>query len=526
MNHFYHFLIAAIVFVSLIFTLTTLPRALNPVPPSKEKIEADERWVNTSPYWLDRQACRWLSLCGLMHVRPDKPTRAETYGKGTCGNVERRAAVQIKSTTNSSSGSITNAEKEKKKRRRIPDYVLNYAPLVHLYSDEHFWPSDIQDHIQHVTPYIDDTPLNLTEPLSLANLGQLNSHQPGGGILTLKSNDNVECRPTWLHSTANIPVPFPVDDDDEEDEEEGEYDTGSPEKQPLDETTTTWYDVDKTHPLRRIADPRKVPRRKPQLLTREQRRIAARSEINKPNREGYSKAPATLILVDKGSDIVDAFWFFFYAYNLGQTVLGTRYGNHVGDWEHAMIRFESGVPRAMFFSEHEGGQAYAWQAVEKKRNREGDGNGDGNGDGLRNETRPVLYSAVGSHAMYAMQGDHPYVLPFKMLKDQTDRGPLWDPSMNFRSYWYDYEGEEGEGLEPSEENPDAPVDWFHYKGQWGDKMYGLDDERQWRLFGQYHYVTGPQGPKYKSLGRRKVCQKSKCRILHSIAEGQKSSWHS
>jgi hypothetical protein len=406
------------------------------------------------------------------------------------------------------------ANNKTRELRGVPHYVLDYAPLVHLYSEEYFWPSDIDDHVNHVIPYIDDTPLNRTETLTLSNLHHLDVHP---GFLTLKSKDNVECRPQWLHSTANIPVSFEGETDDYN------VDIGTPERKHLDEATT-WFYVDKEHPLRRISDPRKVPDGKSHMrlpskrshtsLSREQRRTAARNAQNKPNEEGYSRAPATLILVDKGSDVVDAFWFFFYAYNLGQTVLGTRYGNHVGDWEHAMIRFESGVPRAVFFSEHEGGQAYAWQAVEKRITA------------IQTE-RPVIYSAVGSHAMYAMPGDHPYVLPFGMLKDVTDRGPLWDPSKNFRGYWYDYSAaEDVEGLEPTEENPGAPISWFHFKGQWGDKLYGLDDERQWRLFGQYHYVTGPQGPKFKNLGRRKVCQTSRCRILHSIAEGRKGSWHS
>ncbi|KAI0102761.1 vacuolar sorting-associated protein [Nemania sp. FL0031] len=503
--------IAVAIFIFIVITLTALPRALNPVPPSKEKIEADQRWVNTSPSWLDRQACRWMGLCGLMHLKPDPPVRLTSASKGACTNaVERRRR---------SSYHIIRADSEiqsapkARELKGIPDYVLDYAPLVHLYSEEHFWPSDIDDHIKHVTPYANDAPLNQTESLSLSGLNQLDAH---AGHVTLKSNDNVECRPAWLHSTANTPVAFEGGFGDYD------VDVGTPERKRLD-ADTTWFDVDKDHPLHRISDPRKVPDGKAKIrlpsrrsyisLSREQRQIAVRELQNKPDEEGYSRAPATLILVDKGSGIVDAFWFFFYAYNLGQTVLGTRYGNHVGDWEHAMIRFESGIPRAMYFSEHEGGQAYAWKAVEKRGND-------------TQTPRPVIYSAVGSHAMYAMPGNHPYVLPFEMLKDQTDRGPLWDPSKNFRSYWYDYSAAEGEGLEPTQENPSAPTGWFHFNGRWGDKMYGLDDRRQWRLFGQYHYVTGPQGPKFKNLGRRKVCQTSRCRIIHSIAEGRKGSWHS
>ncbi|KAI1756341.1 vacuolar sorting-associated protein [Xylaria castorea] len=509
MHYLRRIAIAIALFVLLVVILTALPRALNPVPPSKEKIEADQRWVNTSPYWLDRQACRWVGLCGLMHLKSDPPVKFETTRDGACVNglVHPSAFHAIRADIGTQKGIKTRG------LAGIPDYVLDYAPLVHLYSEEHFWPSDIDDHVEHVVPFINDTPLNQTQPLSLSSLNELDTHI---GLVTLKSRDNVECRPSWLHSIANIPVPFEDGPDDYD------VDVGTPERKRLQEDTT-WFDVDKEHPLHRISDPRKVPdgstrtrlpsKRSSAPLSRKQRQIAARYMRNKPNEEGFSRAPATLILVDKGSGVVDAFWFFFYAYNLGQTVLATRYGNHVGDWEHAMIRFESGVPRAMYFSEHEGGQAYAWRAVEKRGN-------------ATQAQRPVIYSAVGSHAMYAMPGNHPYVLPFSMLKDVTDRGPLWDPSKNFRSYWYDYSAAEGEGLEPTQENPEAPTGWFHFRGRWGDKIYGLDDTRQWRLFGQYHYVTGPQGPKFKNLGRRKVCQTSRCRIIHSIAEGQKGSWHS
>ncbi|GAW21501.1 hypothetical protein ANO14919_110220 [Xylariales sp. No.14919] len=509
MRHLRRVAIAVATFIFLVALLTALPRALNPVPPSKEKVEADQRWVNTSPHWLDRQACRWMGLCGLMHLKPDPPVRLRSANEGSCANGVRHSSVSQAIRANVGIQKTSGTRELKK----IPSYVLDYAPFVYLYSGEYFWPSDIEDHVKHTMPYVNGKALKQTEHLALLNLNQLDLHP---GVATLRSNDDVECRPQWLHSTANIPVPFEGGPGDYD------VDVGTSERERLEEDTT-WFDVDKEHPIHRISDPTRVlgdkahirrpSKRSSVSLSREQRRSAARNLQNKPNEEGYSRAPATLILVDKGSGIVDAFWFFFYSYNLGQTVLGTRYGNHVGDWEHAMIRFESGVPRAMYFSEHEGGQAYAWKAVEKRGN-------------ATETQRPVIYSAVGSHAMYAMPGDHPYVLPFQMLKDVTDRGPLWDTSKNFRSYWYDYTANEGEGLEPTQENPNAPVGWFHFKGRWGDKMYGLDDKRQWRLFGQYHYVTGPQGPKFKNLGRRKVCQSSRCRILHSIAEGRKGSWHS
>lgn len=65
-------------------------------------------------------------------------------------------------------------------------------------------------------------------------------------------------------------------------------------------------------------------------------------------------------------------------------VLGEHWGNHVGDWEYNMIRFNNGAPQTIYYSEHSGGAAYQWSAVQKKGQR------------------PVSYVATGSHANYAV----------------------------------------------------------------------------------------------------------------------------
>ncbi len=46
-------------------------------------------------------------------------------------------------------------------------------------------------------------------------------------------------------------------------------------------------------------------------------------------------------------------------------VLNVRFGNHVGDWEHILVRFQHKKPKAVFFSEHYWGEAYSYKAVEK-----------------------------------------------------------------------------------------------------------------------------------------------------------------
>lgn len=490
---------------TLSFVAWAVPRYLDPTTTSPRQRARDSRWVNSSPYFWDRQACRWIGLCGLHHLRSDPASR------GTFDDEPERDHDELRKRDLAEAWEKDDQEKidmkrNAKARRRIvkdvPDYVFKYAPLVHLYSKEEFWPSDIKEHVQHMNVDIDGEPLNSTEegPWDLHNLHTLNRET---GWVILRSDDDVESRPVWLHSHANIPTSFD-DNDDAVRQPAVEHGTGRGPKggEPL-----SWFDVDKDHPVHRISDPRLHPHAQ---------RLFSRG--HKPDAEGYSRAPAILIIVDKGSGIVDAFWFFFYSYNLGQTVLGVRFGNHVGDWEHCMIRFDHGMPRGMYLSEHEGGQAYAWQALEKRNDR------------------PVIFSAVGSHAMYALPGSHPYVLPFSLLRDQTDRGPLWDPALNNYAYHYDYVRGRAErpdvrkgaikeptSLTPAATNPKAPTNWFHFEGRWGDEVYSLADPRQWRLFGQYHYVTGPNGPIQKWLHRSKMCPSMTCKILYGI--DPKGTWY-
>lgn len=124
--------------------------------------------------------------------------------------------------------------------------------------------------------------------------------------------------------------------------------------------------------------------------------------------------------------------------------------------------------------------------------------------------------------MYATPGIHEYVLPWGLLHDQTDRGPLWDPLLNSHYYTYNYLTDV---LRASNLNPSAPTEWFFFNGHWGDKFYPLGDPRQYRFAGQYHYVNGPLGPRFKHLGRRKVCQgryTSSCVIRNFVQEEKRS----
>jgi hypothetical protein len=120
--------------------------------------------------------------------------------------------------------------------------------------------------------------------------------------------------------------------------------------------------------------------------------------------------------------------------------------------------------------------------------------------------------------MYATPGFHEYVLPWGLLHDTTDRGPLWDPLLNSHYYTYDFLTDD---LRASNLSPLSPIEWFYFNGHWGDKFYQLGDRRQYRFGGQYHYVNGPLGPRFKHLGRRKVCQgryEKSCVIRNFVEE--------
>ena len=46
----------------------------------------------------------------------------------------------------------------------------------------------------------------------------------------------------------------------------------------------------------------------------------------------HNAKTSAIIVVDKGDDIVDAFYIYFYTFNEGPSAFGHRVGNHLGDW--------------------------------------------------------------------------------------------------------------------------------------------------------------------------------------------------
>lgn len=74
---------------------------------------------------------------------------------------------------------------------------------------------------------------------------------------------------------------------------------------------------------------------------------------------------SAIVVNDHGNGIVDAFYFYFYAFDYGGTYLGFTIGDHVGDWEHNMVRFTNGKPTAVWYSQHSNGEAFTYGATSK-----------------------------------------------------------------------------------------------------------------------------------------------------------------
>jgi len=176
-----------------------------------------------------------------------------------------------------------------------------------------------------------------------------------------------------------------------------------------------------------------------------------------------------VIVNDRGSGIVDAFYMYFYAFNLGNTVYGQNLGNHVGDWEQS-------------------GQAFTYEAVSKIG------------------TRPIIYSAIGTHANYAVPGTHSRFVASATVNDTTSAGLLWDPILSAYSYTLIQATATNSTFFGSESS--TPASWLSFLGRWGDEQYLDSDPRQFDFLNlnvTWRYESGPTGPQDKSLNRTEVC---------------------
>ncbi|KAK6342276.1 hypothetical protein TWF730_001752 [Orbilia blumenaviensis] len=294
----------------------------------------------------------------------------------------------------------------------VPQYALDYAPLVYLHSDDEYRPSNIRSMLRNTQPRVNFLPISGGPlPVTLDNIDQLNNFGGDSVYLTSIKDVATDIEQAWLKGVT-------------------------------------------------------------------------------PDASGLTDGAisAAIIINEKDANTTDVFYFYFYNFNSGPPVWNIKFGDHVGDWEHIMVRFQNGVPSALWYSQHADGQAFTYDAVQKLGKR------------------PIGYSAKGSHANYALDGNHDHTIPnFNLpgaffLVDFTNKGPLWDPTLS--AYYYKFDGGSST-FTPY--NPASPVNWLYFKGKWGDQQYPKDHPNQYILFGQARFSGGPTGPLDKELQRKDIC---------------------
>ncbi|KZS11071.1 Uncharacterized protein APZ42_023770 [Daphnia magna] len=211
---------------------------------------------------------------------------------------------------------------------------------------------------------------------------------------------------------------------------------------------------------------------------------------------------------------IDVVYHTFYPYNRGKQVcigistgkekekcLGNveSFGHHVGDWEHVTLRFQNGKPHIIYLSVHNFGAYYVWnesagffqlhkgESPKEKAARRGRRRKFARDLQVTFPTvlhvsgkHPVLYSANGSHGIWAGPGKHTYST-FPLLEDFTDQGVAWNTWENlvvipWNDTPYPYAG---------------PLEWLNFRGGWGNAKNGCDLER---LSGECRLNHGPIFP--------------------------------
>lgn len=143
---------------------------------------------------------------------------------------------------------------------------------------------------------------------------------------------------------------------------------------------------------------------------------------------------------------------------------------------------------AMVTKEVQYGQAFTYDSLSKKG------------------SRPIIYSAIGSHANYAVPGTHSRNVSIVTINDYTSPGPVWDPTLS--AYFYSYTPFSPTNGTFVASLPSTPVGWLYFEGRWGDEQYPDSDPRQVNFLNAsiaWKYESGPTGPLDKGLNRTDVC---------------------
>jgi len=201
------------------------------------------------------------------------------------------------------------------------------------------------------------------------------------------------------------------------------------------------------------------------------------------------KAKAYSFAIEKDEKYLDLSYFVFTPYNLGKTILGIEFANHIGDWEHISVRLmrvENGDeinwrPILMCCCAHSFENYYSWDDVKTTDN-----------------THPIVYTAKGSHGMWVESGSNVYenFVVFK-LTDECSQGTAWDLWLDgkIETYSYDSVNHTGYGIGDSKWENSFNIDYFNENSgsvaKWGNKSWNPPVCVYPQLSG------GPSGPQNK-----------------------------
>jgi hypothetical protein len=175
-----------------------------------------------------------------------------------------------------------------------------------------------------------------------------------------------------------------------------------------------------------------------------------------------SYAHVRLAPVETHPGMYDVQYIFFYAYN-GDLLQTAANSAHEADMEHITVRVEKDLNTIyqIYYAAHDGeGKWYGRQT----------GTGRQDGYSVVADGRPIVYSAINSHASYPWAGRWNRVgLPDDVI---STGGLEWDCRQNVVSV--------GEKLYPR-----TNMQWIQYSGRWGE-------------IGETSWTTGPYGPAYQS----------------------------
>ncbi|KAI7962308.1 hypothetical protein MJO28_000402 [Puccinia striiformis f. sp. tritici] len=347
----------------------------------------------------------------------------------------------------------------------LPQYALDFAPLVYLHSDEVFWPSDVNTHFDNVQPQINfssvqSAPQTTQDFLRSSNIQKIDSSQQELIYLSAKEPIfDLDSAP-WLRGV------------------------GPPDKSGKSAAAAIIIAVDKTQQGLSFI-------------------FAISYVIVFPVHTDAIYFPCNLIFCrlsysPVGPGWVDVFYLFFYSYNRGNYFYNNRFGDHVADWENTMIRFQNGKPMYVTPEAH-GGQVMLGNSAFKYDILE------------HSNGRPVVYSANGTHGMYPQAGQQNYTGLPVAIYDVTDKGHLWDPKMNYQSFFYSNEkGFSYTADTPIQQQDPEKLGWLKFLGYWGDQKLELSNPHQTCIGPMCFYEGGPLGPQSKSLSRGWICGSSDC----------------